>query len=151
MAGETLITIVGNLVADPEIRYTPQGVAVANFTVASTSRTFNKQDNRWVDGDTVFMRCSIWRGAAENAAESLRKGTRVIVTGRLVSRTYETREGEKRTTMELQADDIGASVKLATVTVNKATRRSESGGGDTGDPWASSPPMGTSRDDEIPF
>lgn len=149
MAGETTITVVGNLTADPELRYTPSGAAVANFTVASTARTFNKQENKWVDGDTLFMRCSVWRNTAENAAESLRKGTRVIVTGRLVSRSYETKEGERRTVTELQADEIGASVKMATLTVNKATRRSQGGGGD--DPWANSPPMGTSADEDIPF
>lgn len=150
MAGETPITLVGNLVADPEIRFTPSGAAVANFTVASTARTLDKTQNRWVDGDTLFMRCSIWRSAAENVAESLKKGNRVIVTGRLVSRSYETREGEKRTVMELQAEDIGASLKLATVQVNKAARRSEGGGGGS-DPWADSAPMGQPQDADIPF
>lgn len=150
MAGETTITVTGNLTADPELRYTPSGAAVANFTVASTSRTFNKEQNRWADGDTLFMRCSVWRATAENVAESLRKGTRVVVTGRLVSRSYETKEGEKRTVTELQADEVAASLKMATVTVNKAQRRSQGGGGGD-DPWANSPPMGTSPDEDIPF
>jgi single-strand DNA-binding protein len=149
VAGETTLTIVGNLTADPELRFTPSGAGVASFTVASTPRTFHKEQNRWVDGDTLFMRCSVWRATAENVAESLRKGTRVIVTGRLVSRSYETREGEKRTVTEMQVDDIGASLKMATVKVNKAARRND---GTTGsDPWADAAPMGTSRDEDIPF
>ncbi len=112
MAGETVITVVGNLTGDPELRFTPSGAAVANFTVASTPRTFDRQSNEWKDGDTLFMRCSIWREAAENVAESLTKGMRVIVQGRLVQRSYETREGEKRTVVELQVEEIGPSLKL---------------------------------------
>ena len=149
MAGETPITVSGNLTADPELRYTPSGAAVASFTVASTARNFNRDENRWVDGETLFMRCSIWRSAAENAAESLRKGMRVIVTGRLVSRSYETKEGEKRNVTELQADDIGASLKMATAKVNKATRRSDGTAGS--DPWADAAPMGKAQDEEPPF
>ena len=126
MAGDTVITVVGNLTADPELRFTPSGAAVANFTVASTPRQFDRQSNEWKDGDTLFMRCSIWREAAENVAESLTKGTRVIASGRLVQRSYETREGEKRTVVELQVDEIGASLRYATA---KVTRSQRSGGG----------------------
>ena len=126
MAGETVITVIGNLTADPELRFTPSGAAVANFTVASTPRTFDRQTNEWKDGETLFMRCSIWREAAENVAESLTKGTRVIVTGRLVQRSYETREGEKRTVVELQVDEVGPSLRYATA---KVTRAQRSGGG----------------------
>lgn len=153
MAGETTLTIIGNLVSDPELRFTPSGAAVANFTVASTPRTFDKQTGKWVDGDALFMRCSIWRQSAENTAECLRKGTRVMVTGRLKQRSYETREGEKRTVVELEAEEVGASVKFATVTVNRPNRGSQSRGrADDGgdDPWASSPPMGVSEG-EAPF
>lgn len=151
MAGETTLTVVGNLTADPELRYTSSGAAVVSFTVASTSRTFNKQDNQWVDGDTLFMRCSAWRATAENTAESLRKGNRVIVTGRLTTRSYETKEGDKRTVTEMQVDDIAASLKMATVKINKAQRRGTGGGGAGDDPWANSPAMGTSPDEDIPF
>ncbi len=129
MAGETPITLVGNLTADPELRFTPSGAAVANFTVASTPRQFDKQSNEWKDGDTLFMRCSIWREAAENVAESLHRGARVVVTGRLVSRSWETPEGEKRTVMEMQADEVGPSLKYATAQVTKAQR---GGGGGFG-------------------
>ena len=111
MSGETVITVIGNLTGDPELRFTPSGAAVANFTVASTPRTFDRQSNEWKDGDTLFLRCSIWREAAESVAESLTKGTRVIVTGRLVQRSYETREGEKRTVYELQVDEVGPSLR----------------------------------------
>src|SRR5581483_8463025 len=147
MAGETTLTVIGNLTDDPELRFTPSGAAVANFTVASTPRTFNKQTNAWDDGETLFLRCSIWRQAAENVAESLTRGTRVIVSGRLKARSYETREGEKRTVMELEVDEIGPSLTWATA---KVTRASRSGGGTGGgfgggsqpaaapanDPWA---------------
>ena len=143
MAGETVITIVGNLTGDPELRFTPSGAAVANFTVASTPRTFDRQSNEWKDGETLFMRCSVWRDAAENVAESLQRGTRVIVTGRLKSRSYETKEGEKRTVIEMDVDDVGPSMKYATAKVNKTSRGGGSGGfgGDQGgsgqsDPWA---------------
>jgi len=126
MAGDTVITVVGNLTADPELRFTPSGAAVANFTVASTPRQFDRQSNEWKDGDTLFMRCSVWREAAENVAESLTKGTRVIVQGRLVQRSYETREGEKRTVVELQVDEVAPSLRYATA---KVTRSQRSGGG----------------------
>jgi single-strand DNA-binding protein len=129
MAGETVITVIGNLTGDPELRFTPSGAAVANFTVASTPRTFDRQSNEWKDGETLFMRCSIWREAAENVAESLTKGTRVIAQGRLVQRSYETREGEKRTVVELQVDEIGPSLRYATA---KVTRAQRSGGGGFG-------------------
>ncbi|GIG40915.1 single-stranded DNA-binding protein [Cellulomonas phragmiteti] len=129
MAGETTITVIGNLTGDPELRFTPSGAAVANFTVASTPRTFDRQSNEWKDGDTLFLRCSIWREAAESVAESLTKGTRVIVQGRLVQRSYETREGEKRTVYELQVDEVGPSLRYATA---KVTRTQRSGGGGFG-------------------
>ena len=132
MAGETVITVIGNLTADPELRFTPSGAAVANFTVASTPRTFDRQSNEWKDGDTLFMRCSIWREAAENVAESLTKGTRVVVTGRLVQRSYETREGEKRTVVELQVDEIGPSLRYATAKVTRSQRGGGGGGFDGG-------------------
>ncbi|WP_136517614.1 single-stranded DNA-binding protein [Cellulomonas telluris] len=128
MAGETTITVIGNLTGDPELRFTPSGAAVANFTVASTPRTFDRQSNEWKDGETLFLRCSIWREAAESVAESLTKGTRVIVTGRLVQRSYETREGEKRTVYELQVDEVGPSLRYATAKVTR-TQRSGGGGG----------------------
>ena len=126
MAGETIITVIGNLTADPELRFTPSGAAVANFTVASTPRTFDRQKNEFVDGDTLFMRCSIWREAAENVAESLTKGTRVIVQGRLVQRSFETREGEKRTVFEVDVDEVGPALRYATA---KVTRTTGGGGG----------------------
>src|SRR5687767_9670841 len=128
MAGETLITVVGNLTDDPELRFTPSGAAVANFTVASTPRNFNKQTNEWEDGEAMFLRCSIWRQAAENVAESLQRGMRVVVQGRLKARSYETREGEKRTVFEIDVDEVGPSLKYATAKVSKTTR-SGSGGG----------------------
>lgn len=145
MAGETLITVVGNLTGDPEIRFTPSGAPVANFTVASTPRVFDRQANEFRDGETLFMRCSIWRDAAEHVSESLTKGARVIVQGNLVQRSYETREGEKRTTVELQAVEVGPSLKYATATVARTERKSGGGfsGGGGGrpaasdDPWAS--------------
>ncbi|MET0196816.1 MULTISPECIES: single-stranded DNA-binding protein [Nocardiaceae] len=179
MAGETVITVVGNLTADPELRFTPAGAAVANFTVASTPRTFDRQSNEWKDGDALFMRCNIWREAAENVAESLTRGARVVVTGRLRQRSYETREGEKRTVVELEVDEIGPSLRYATAKVNKANRGGGGGGGGFGgssggsgggrsnsnsgsnsggdDPWGSAPQasgsFGGSRggDDEPPF
>ena len=129
MAGETQITLVGNLTADPELRFTPSGAAVANFTVASTPRQFDRQSNEWKDGETLFMRCSIWREAAENVAESLGKGQRVIVTGRLVSRSYQTKEGENRTVNELQADEVGPSLKYATAKAQRTQRGGGGGGG----------------------
>ncbi|HEV6952554.1 MAG TPA: single-stranded DNA-binding protein [Promicromonospora sp.] len=177
MAGETVITVIGNLTGDPELRFTPSGAAVANFTVASTPRTFDRQSNEWKDGETLFMRCSIWREAAENVAESLTKGTRVIVQGRLVQRSYETREGEKRTVVELQVDEIGPSLRYATAKVTRAQRSggggfggggggfngggqgnaggfSSSGGGQSNDdPWATAGPAssGGAFSDDPPF
>ena len=153
MAGDTVITIIGNLTADPELRFTPSGAAVANFTVASTPRMFDRQTNEWKDGETLFMRCSVWRDAAENVAESLQRGMRVIVSGRLKSRSYETKEGEKRTVVELDVDEIGPSLRNATAKVNKTQRGGgggfggqQSGGWSGGgqqqggdDPWATGP------------
>lgn len=168
MAGETVITVIGNLTADPELRFTPSGAAVANFTVASTPRTFDRQTGEWKDGEALFLRCNIWRQAAENTAESLTRGMRVIVSGRLRQRSFETREGEKRTVMEMEVDEVGPSLRYATAKVNRATRQgsgsgsggygSSSGGGD--DPWSSAPqagaPAGSGNgaggyDDEPPF
>jgi single-strand DNA-binding protein len=144
MAGETPITVVGNLTADPELRFTPSGAAVANFTVASTPRTFDKQANEWKDGEALFLNCSVWRQAAENAAESLQRGMRVIVQGRLKARSYETREGEKRTVFEIDVDEVGPSLKYATAKVTKTTRSGGGQGGGFGgdDPWASSGSQG---------
>lgn len=129
MAGETPITVIGNLTADPELRFTPSGAAVANFTVASTPRTFDRQTNDWKDGETLFMRCSVWREAAEHASESLHRGDRVIATGRLVSRSWQTPEGENRTVMEMQVDEVGPSLRYATAQVTKAQRGQGGGGG----------------------
>ena len=126
MAGETIITVVGNLVDDPELRFTPSGAPVANFRIASTPRTFDRQTNEWKDGDALFLSCSIWRQPAENVAESLQKGMRVVVQGRLKQRQYETREGEKRTVVELEVDEIGPSLRYATA---KVTRTPRGGGG----------------------
>lgn len=146
MAGDTIITVVGNLTADPELRFTQSGAAVASFTVASTPRTFDKASGEWKDGEALFMRCSVWRDVAEHVAESLTRGARVLVTGRLVQRSFETKEGEKRTVIELQVDEIGPSLRYATATVKKADR---SGGGGFGggstpaasadDPWGNAP------------
>lgn len=127
-AGDTVITIIGNLTQDPELRFTPSGAAVANFTVASTPRQFDRQTNEWKDGETLFMRCSVWRDAAENVAESLTRGSRVIVSGRLKSRSFETKEGEKRTVVELDVDEVGPSLRYATAKVAKTQR----GGGNFG-------------------
>ena len=170
MAGETLITIVGNITNDPELRFTPSGAAVANFTVASTPRTFDRQANDWKDGETLFLRCSIWREAAENVAESLQRGMRVIVTGRLKSRSFETKEGEKRTVIELDVDEVGPSLRYATAKVTKASRSggfgaapaaaatsggyasasASTGAGAVDDPWAT-PAPGAGFSDEPPF
>lgn len=148
MANEPIITVTGNLTGDPELRFTPNGAAVANFTIASTPRSFDRNTNEWVDGETLFLRCSLWREAAENVTESLTKGTRVIAEGKLVQRSFETKEGEKRTVVELQVDEIGPSLKYATAQVTKASRGGSSGGnygkqGNQGgglsgqeDPWA---------------
>jgi single-strand DNA-binding protein len=146
MAGETTITVVGNLTADPELRFTPAGAAVANFTVASTPRTFDKASGEWKDGEALFLRCSIWRQYAENVAESLTRGMRVVVEGRLRQRSFETKEGEKRTVIEMEVDEVGPSLRYATAKVNKASRGSGGGGGFGGgsgapadDPWGSAP------------
>ena len=132
MAGDTVITVVGNLTADPELRFTPSGAAVANFTVASTPRTFDKNSNEWKDGEALFLRCSVWRQAAENVAESLHRGTAVIVQGRLKQRSYETKEGEKRTVYELDVEEVGPSLRWATAKVTKASRGGGGGGGGYG-------------------
>ncbi|MDQ0775925.1 single-strand DNA-binding protein [Streptomyces aurantiacus] len=167
MAGETVITVVGNLVDDPELRFTPSGAAVAKFRVASTPRTFDRQTNEWKDGESLFLTCSVWRQAAENVAESLQRGMRVVVQGRLKQRSYEDREGVKRTVYELDVEEVGASLKNATAKVTKTTGRGGQGGGGGGgqqgggwgggsgggqqqggggapadDPWATSAPAG---------
>ena len=158
MAGETTITVIGNLTADPELRFTPSGAAVASFTVASTPRTFDRATGEWKDGDALFLRCNIWRQAAENVAESLTRGARVLVSGRLRQRSFETREGEKRTVVELEVDEVGPSLKYATAKVNKVNRGSGGGGGygssgsQPDDPWGSAQPASPSvPDDEPPF
>jgi single-strand DNA-binding protein len=166
MAGETVITVVGNLVDDPELRFTPSGAAVAKFRVASTPRTFDRQTNEWKDGESLFLTCSVWRQAAENVAESLTKGTRVVVQGRLKQRSYEDREGIKRTVYELDVDEVGASLRNATAKITKTSGRGGQGGGfgggqgggggwggqgggsqqgggaPAGDPWATGAPAG---------
>ncbi|MEV7556340.1 MULTISPECIES: single-stranded DNA-binding protein [Streptomyces] len=170
MAGETVITVVGNLVDDPELRFTPSGAAVAKFRVASTPRTFDRQTNEWKDGESLFLTCSVWRQAAENVAESLQRGMRVIVQGRLRQRSYEDREGVKRTVYELDVEEVGPSLKNATAKVAKTTGRGgqggyggggqqqgggggnwggapggqpqQGGGAPSDDPWASSAPAG---------
>ncbi|ORT47185.1 single-stranded DNA-binding protein [Frankia sp. KB5] len=139
MAGETTITVIGNLTADPELKFTPNAVAVTSFTVASTPRTLDRQTGKWVDAEPLFLRCSLWRQAAENAVESLTKGARVIVTGRLKQRSFETREGEKRTVFELDVDEIGPSLKFATARVTRAARGTAGGpaaGPAERDPWS---------------
>jgi single-strand DNA-binding protein len=166
-AGDVTITVIGNLTDDPELRFTPSGAAVAKFRVASTPRFLDKQTNEWKDGEALFLQCNIWRQAAENVAESLQRGARVIVSGRLRQRTYETREGEKRTVMELEVDEIGPSLRYATAKVQKMSRSSGSsggfgsgggnggGGGSSDDPWSSAVPAGggsgSSYDEEPPF
>ena len=166
-AGDVTITVVGNLTDDPELRFTPSGAAVAKFRVASTPRFLDKQTNEWKDGEPLFLSCNIWRQAAENVAESLQRGARVIVTGRLRQRSYETREGEKRTVYELEVDEIGPSLRYATAKVQKMQRSSGGGygsggsggsaggggGGMSDDPWASAAPAGGSGgvDEEPPF
>ncbi|WNM67281.1 SSB protein [Arthrobacter phage Wyborn] len=174
MAGETGITIIGNLTNDPELRFTPSGAAVANFTIASTPRTFDRQANEWKDGETLFMRCAVWRGQAENVAETLQKGMRVIAQGLLKSRSYETKEGEKRTVIELDVAEIGPSLQYASAKVMRTQRNGESGGGQRsqqggggnwgggqqssqqGDPWgpgstATGSGWGNGPDSEPPF
>lgn len=169
MAGETIITVVGNLTADPELRYTQNGLAVANFTIASTPRSFDKATNDWKDGEALFLRASVWREFAEHVAGSLSKGSRVIATGRLKQRSYETKEGEKRTSYEIEVDEIGPSLRYATAQVTRTTSgasRGGQGGGQGGsqggdEPWGSAPagdsPSGDvwntpgSFNDETPF
>jgi single-strand DNA-binding protein len=164
MANETVVTVVGNLTADPELRFTPSGAAVTNFTVASTPRTFDRPSGEWKDGDALFLRCNMWRQPAENVAESLTRGMRVMVSGRLRQRSFETREGDKRTVVELEVDEIGPSLRYATAKVNKNARSGGSGNGDGkggsasagsgyDDPWSSAPPAGSgpAADDQPPF
>ena len=146
MAGDTIITVVGNLTADPELRFTPSGAAVANFTVASTPRTFDRQTQEWKDGDALFLRCNVWRQAAENVAESLTRGARVVVSGRLKQRSFETKEGEKRTVVELEVDEVGPSLRYATAKVTKASRGSAGGGGAGGGGFGGSGSSGGSDD-----
>src|SRR5580698_9189891 len=146
MAGETVITVVGNLTSDPELRYTQNGLAVANFTIAATPRSFDRASNDWKDGDALFLRASVWREFAEHVAGSLTKGSRVIATGRLKQRSYETKEGEKRTSIELEVDEIGPSLRYATAQVTRTSSSREGGGGGRGgapiadEPWAASAP-----------
>ena len=164
MAGETIITVVGNLTADPELRYTQGGLAVANFTIASTPRTFDRQANDWKDGDALFLRASCWREFAEHVAGSLTKGSRVIATGRLKQRSYETKEGEKRTSIELEVDEIGPSLRYATAQVTRAASSRDGGGNGGGggsrggsqggpqgqvadEPWAPSAPASSGDGD----
>ena len=169
MAGETIITVVGNLTADPELRYTQNGLAVANFTIASTPRSFDKASNDWKDGETLFLRASVWREFAENVAGTLSKGSRVIATGRLKQSSYQTKEGEKRTSFELEVDEVGPSLRYATAQVTRTTSGGPRGGqggaqgGSQGgeEPWASAPssPSGSGDvwnspgnfNDETPF
>lgn len=166
MSGETIITVVGNLTADPELRFTPSGAAVAGFTIASTPRRFNRDTSQWEDGEALFLRCSIWRQAAENTAGTLHKGARVIAQGRLKQRSFETREGERRTVIELDVDEIGPSLRYATAKVEKAARGSGGGNSGTGfnagaaqstggdDPWGVAPEpagFGGAAVDEPPF
>jgi single-strand DNA-binding protein len=168
-AGDTTITMIGNLVDDPELRFTPSGAAVAKFRVASTPRYLDRQTNEWKDGESLFLQCQIWRQAAENVAESLTKGMRVILSGRLKQRSYETKEGEKRTVFEVEVDEVGPSLRNATAKVTKTARQGANAGGGFGapatesfndDPWAaaapsSSAPAGggwaTTTNDEPPF
>jgi single-strand DNA-binding protein len=179
-AGDTQITIIGNLVGDPELRYTPTGQAVATFRVASTPRFMDRTTNEWKDGDSLFLSCNVWRQAAENVAESLQRGMRVIVSGRLRQRSYETKEGEKRTVYEVEVDEVGPSLRNASAKVTRSSRSGGSGfGGQSGqsgsgqsgsggqggqggyggggggrpadDPWASDAPGGNDFSDEPPF
>jgi len=162
-AGDTQITLVGNLTNDPELRFTPSGAAVAKFTVASTPRYMDRQTNEWKDGDTLFLNCQIWRQAAENVAESLTRGMRVIVSGRLKQRSYETKEGEKRTVFEVEVDEVGPSLRNATAKVTKTSRQGGNNGGCSApnelsdDPWSSPASVSgggwtsTTADDQPPF
>lgn len=165
MAGDTTITVIGNLTDDPELRFTSSGAAVAKFRVASTPRFMDKASGEWKDGDPLFLSCTAWRQMAENVAESLQRGARVIVSGRLRQRSYETREGEKRTVIELEVDEVGPSLRYATAKVQKLSRSGggssggqQTGGGNSDDPWATAAPAGVGAgttggnfDDEPPF
>jgi len=163
MAGETVITVVGNLTSDPELRYTQNGLAVANFTIASTPRTLDRASNEWKDGEALFLRASVWREFAEHVAGSLTKGARVIVQGRLKQRSYETKEGEKRTSYELEVDEIGPSLRYATASIQRAqSSRGGSPAGAVDEPWAARAPAAESSaadvwsapgnyNDETPF
>jgi single-strand DNA-binding protein len=149
LAGETTITVVGNLTDDASLKFTSSGAAVANFTVASTPRTLDKASGTWKDGDPLFLRCNIWRQAAENVAETLTRGMRVIVTGRLKQRSFETKEGEKRTVFELEVEEVGPSLRYATAKVNKADRGGSPQSQAPADPWATTASGGFT--DEPPF
>ncbi len=149
--GDINVTIVGNITNDPELRFTPSGAAVASFTVASNSRFLDKTTNEWKDGEPVFMRCSVWRQYAENVAESLTRGTRVIVTGRLKQRSYDTREGEKRTVMELEVDDVGPALRTATAKVTKVARAGGGGFGGDGGGFGGTPSGGGGAPDSDPW
>jgi single-strand DNA-binding protein len=153
MAGETVITVVGNLTSDPELRYTQNGVAVANFTIASTPRTLDRASNEWKDGEALFLRASVWREFAEHVAGSLTKGSRVIASGRLKQRSYETKEGEKRTSMELEIDEIGPSLRYATASVTRAQSSGPRGGapavGGNDEPWAASAPASATSGGDV--
>ena len=163
MAGETIITVVGNLTADPELRYTQNGVAVANFTIASTPRALDRQSGEWKDGDPLFMRASVWREFAEHVASSLTKGARVVATGRLRQRSYETKEGEKRTSIELEVDEIGPSLRYATAQVQREgggakpagamedSWSAPAAGGAVQDPWATAAPADAAPIEDAPF
>jgi single-strand DNA-binding protein len=147
MAGETTITVIGNLTTDPELKFTPSGRAVANFSIANNPRTFDRQTNEWKDGEPLFLRCNIWAQAAENVAESLSKGLRVIVVGRLKQRSFETRDGQKVTVFEIDVDEIGPSLRWATATVTKVTR---SGRGSVDEPWGNGDLVGANAGGDRP-
>jgi single-strand DNA-binding protein len=146
MAGETIITVVGNLTADPELRYTQNGVAVANFTIASTPRSLDRQSGEWKDGEALFMRASVWREFAEHVASSLTKGARVVASGRLRQRSYETKEGEKRTSIELEVDEIGPSLRYATAQIQRQSSGAKSAGAVSGDSWNAPGAGGATQD-----
>jgi single-strand DNA-binding protein len=150
-AGDTTLTITGNLTADPDLRFTATGTAVVAFTVAASRRVYDQASGQWKDGDTLFLRCSAWRELADHAAESLRKGTRVIVTGRLKQRSYETPEGDKRTVYEVDADDVGPSLKWATAKIAKTIRDKAPHPADDSDPWQATSPAATAVGDKPPF
>ena len=149
MSGEPIVTVVGNLTDDPSLKFTSSGAAVANFTVASTPRRYDKQTSEWRDGDALFMRCSLWRQPAENAADTLTRGMRVIVSGRLRQRSYETKEGEKRTVVELEVDEVGPSLRYATAKVERVWGEVSMPAAE--DPWSAPPPTAAPADDNPPF